>query len=111
MITRKLISDAVNANLIAFEKSPDGGEVVCRIGEFWFYFAGSYSHDENGHIIPVYDPKTYVKNNSKEEIVTDIFETLDYFKYADELKDECEYYELVLRNRLYDLKKQAEVLQ
>lgn len=99
MITKKLIREGIDDGIIIFEKSPDGGEVVCRIGEDWFYFNGTWDCDSDGRSVAVYDPVAYVKNHSKKYIVDDIYDTLDYFRLEDDLKDVYGYCEWILRER------------
>ena len=97
MITKKLISRGLDSGIIRFTNSPDDGSVVCKIGEYWFYFIGSFNDD----LTTQSDPCAYVANTPFDEIVNDIFDTLqDFLTEGWEAKDEYDYYEAVLRERI-----------
>lgn len=89
MITEKLIRDGIRAKLVEFVVDPNmESGTVCRIGDSWFYFGGLTAEELS--------PEEYIANVPMEDIVREIYETLDAFNGDEELQDEYDYYEAVL---------------
>ena len=92
MITKRMIQDGIRANLVEFVADPNmGGGTVCKIGSSWFYFGGLTGEELS--------PRQYLARIPKEDIIQEIFETLEEFREDEELRDEYDYYEAVLRYR------------
>lgn len=98
MITKKLIKQSLENGTIEFIRCPDADEeIVCKIGEYWFYFCGTF----DGYS----DPKEYVKNSSKTKIIDDIWTSLrgmyEDARYFGSKEDDAEYryYEALMRER------------
>lgn len=92
MITKKKIEDGIRERLVTFEVDPNMGcGTVCRIGDWWFYFGGLSAVEMN--------PSEYIAYTPREDIVREIFDTLDDFRNDEELRDEYDYYDRVLTYR------------
>ena len=92
MITKKKIEDGIREGLVTFEVDPNMGRgTVCRIGDWWFYFGGLSAAEMN--------PNEYIAYTPREDIVREIFDTLDDFRNDEELRDEYDYYDHVLTYR------------
>lgn len=92
MITKEMIRDGIQAKLVEFIVDPNmESGTACRIGDSWFYFGGQTADEMN--------PDEYIANVPQDDIVNEIYLTLDDFMDVDELRDEYEYYEAVLRYR------------
>ena len=89
MITKEMIASGISERLVQFAVDPNlGYGTVCQIGDGWFYFGGLEAEDMN--------PDEYVSAVPMENIVDDIFDTLEAFKNVEEFKDEYDYYESIL---------------
>ncbi len=89
MITKQLIKNGIRAKLIQFVVDPNmESGTVCQIGDNWFYFGGLTAEELN--------PEEYLSCVPEDDIVSEIFDTLDDFRKDEEFKDEYEYYEAVL---------------
>lgn len=92
-----MIKLGIDNKLIRLIKDPttDIG-TVCSIGDNWFYFGGSAAAEST--------PKEYTNNTSIEDIVSHIYETLNWFydigRADKEFMDEYKYYESYLRSNL-----------
>lgn len=92
MITKKKIEDGIREGLVTFEVDPNMEcGTVCRIGDWWFYFGGLSAEEMN--------PSEYIACTPQEDIVREIFDTLDDFRNDEELRDEYDYYDHVLTYR------------
>lgn len=94
-ITIEMIDKGWKAGLVTLQEDPlsnkKGKGVVCRIGEYWFYFAGSEGEDMT--------VGEYMRDVPKDDIVKEI---LDALKSLDESTENgsrmYNYYEAVLRS-------------
>lgn len=94
MITYEMIKEGFKAGIVQFITDPnmDRG-TVCKIGQSWFYFGGLTAEEES--------PESYLRQVPIEDVLRDVFNTLDSFKYAGEFtEDEYVYYEYVLEEGL-----------
>jgi len=94
-ISKDMIRDGIKRGIIRFVKDPniDSG-TVCKIGEYWFYFGGLTAEEET--------PEEYVRNVPEEDIVSEIYDTLESFRQDDGLRDEYLYYVTFLRENMKD---------
>lgn len=100
-ITKEMISRGIDIGIITFTNSPDDGSVVCKIGEYWFYFCGTFEMSEYGTIEPIEDLPHYLDGTSKAQKVDDIYTTLeDMRKEGWECEDEYDYYYEYLKENL-----------
>lgn len=100
-ITKEMISRGIDIGIITFTNSPDDGSVVCKIGEYWFYFCGTFEMSEYGTIEPLEDLSYYLDGTSKAQKVDDIYTTLeDMRKEGWECEDEYDYYYEYLKENL-----------
>ena len=105
MITKELINEGFLNGRIKITKSPFNDGIVCQIGEYWFYFGGESASEYT-------NPDEYVYDMSHDEIVNDIFETLEDFRLdriAGEFVDEYNYYEAYLREGKAEMKDRNEL--
>ena len=94
MITRELIEKGIDNDIVKIrpywdiDEKSRSTEPICRIGEYWFYFAGRKGED--GYV-------NYLIEHSKDEIVRQIFEAMEEL-------DETEryYYEYYILEHLND---------
>ena len=86
MITTGMIQRGLELGLIKLIDSPDDGEPACKIGDYWFYYAGSEGSGMNS--------AEYIANVPMEEIVREIGDALDGLQR--DSRDEYAYYEAVL---------------
>lgn len=90
MITLNMIAAGYHSGFIKLAESPNDDGVVCYIGEHWFYFGGELASECT--------VEEYKATVPKEDIVQEIFSTLDdFWSSGGELKDEYLYYEYYLR--------------
>lgn len=89
MITKHKILSGINEHLVSFVVDPNMEYgTVCQIGDSWFYFGGVTAEEMS--------PEEYLSNIPIEDIVQEIFDVLDDFRKDEELKDEYDYYDVVL---------------
>lgn len=89
MITKEKIKSGIKENLISFVVDPNmESGTVCKIGDSWFYFGGITAEEMN--------PEEFRKVIPEEDIINDIFDTLEVFRNDEDCIDEYEYYEYVL---------------
>ncbi len=87
MITKKMISDGIRDGIIVFIPDPNlGFGTVAKIRDSWFYFGGEEAESMQ--------PDEYVRVTPLDDIVDEIYETLDSFK--GEFQDEYDFYEYFL---------------
>ena len=93
MITKQMVDDGIKYGIIRIEDKL--GIPVCRIGNYWFYFAG---HEGDACLSAL----NYILGKSREEIVDEIYNVLDDFMQPEsiELHDEYKYYDWYLNERL-----------
>lgn len=89
MITKEMLKKGYEKGIVRLVKCPnEDDEVVCQIGENWFYFGGFSAEGET--------PENYVKNVPLDDIISEIFDAIDDFKNQPETQDEYNYYLVVL---------------
>lgn len=94
MITREMIKAGYEAGLVNLICSPHDDDVVCAIGNNWFYFGGPTAEE-----FP--SVEEYKNAIPTDDIVSEIFSVLEEdFKDSPEFNDEYLYYESFLRERL-----------
>lgn len=94
MIDKSLISKGISNGIIQFVMAPNAEDVVCQIGEYWFYFNDKKSLRTNLN--------NYTNRINIRSIVNHLSETFDEF-FEDESYDDDYYYcECVLRGELPD---------
>ena len=83
MISNEMIQRGLELKLI---DSPNDGEPACKIGDYWFYYAGSEGSGMNS--------AEYIANVPMEEIVREINDALDGLQRDN--REEYAYYEAML---------------
>ena len=103
MITREMVRRGYETGLITLADAPDGDEVVCRIGDCWFYFwNGDHGLSET--------KESFIRNFTKDEIIEAIWQGLETFhELWGQLRMEYEYYDAILRGELR-MKQQKDCL-
>lgn len=92
MITKKKILSGLKEKLITLITDPNMEcGTVCKIGDCWFYFGGETAEEM--------EPDEFLKCIPEEDIVNEIFDTLETFRQDDECLDEYEYYDTILTYR------------
>lgn len=96
MITKSIIRNAIQANVIQFVVDPNmESGTVCQIGDNWFYFGGMTAEDMS--------PKGYLEAVPMDDIISEVFDALEGFRQGSEAdEDDCEYayYEAYLKEHL-----------
>ena len=94
MITEEMIRAGYDAGVVTLLDAPTGGEAVCKIGDYWFYFW-------NGDPEQFISRDVFLQRYSKEQIVHAIWMGLEEFRELwSQFGPEYVYYETVLRKRL-----------
>lgn len=62
---------------------------VCSIGDYWFYFGGMTAEEMT--------PDEYIEAIPMEDIVNDVYSTLEDFRNNVDFRDEYNYYEAYLK--------------
>lgn len=89
MITKEMIASGIENQIIKFAVDPNMRHgTVCKIGDYWFYFGGLTAEEMN--------PEEYMQNVPIEDVVNEIFITLQNFAEDECFKDEYDYYKSVL---------------
>ena len=89
MITEKKIESGIRGGLITLEVDPNMQcGTVCQIGDGWFYFGGTEAEGMR--------PSEYLSYVPIEDIVREIYDTLQDFDGDEELQDEYDYYDAIL---------------
>lgn len=96
VITKEMIKSGIKAGLITFVPDPNADHsTVCKIGDSWFYFGGSEGEKCS--------PEEYTKNVPEDDIIDEIFETLESYRQAGrddyEFWSEYDYYRHILMYR------------
>ena len=87
-ITKDMLRNGIKHGVIRFVIDPNmESGTVCKIEDNWFYFGGETAEDM--------DPEEYLKAVPQEDIINEIFDVLEDFKFENE--DEYMYYLCVLR--------------
>lgn len=94
VITPDMIRTGIEQGIVKFVQDPNMEiGTVCRIGENWFYSSGESGEEQS--------PEEYVRNTGIDDLVSEVYETLDSFrKDGPELRDEYFYYYDYLRENL-----------
>lgn len=87
LITKEMIKHGIESGKITFKNKDD--DIVCCIGESWFYFGGVTAEK--------IAPEEYIKVVPMDDIIDSIYGTLSDFYFVSELKDEYFYYYFVLK--------------
>ena len=94
MITEEMIRAGYDAGVVTLLDAPTGGEAVCKIGDYGFYFW-------NGDPEQFISRDVFLQRYSKEQIVHAIWMGLEEFRELwSQFGPEYGYYEAVLRRRL-----------
>ena len=94
MITREIVAKGYDNGIINLIMCPHAErEVVCEIGEYWFYFGGTTAEDCDS-------VEQFKECCPREVIISDIWNTLNDFFYNEEIP-EYKYYESYLKEQLF----------
>lgn len=94
MITKEILTRGYKDGVVKLEESPNEDGVVCRIGEYWFYFGGSEAEE-------CMTVEEYNASIPTETIIDEIYQVLDDFANCCEIYgDEYNYYEAYLNEHL-----------
>lgn len=94
MITKNMVRVGIKENLIRFVSNPDSVTgTVCEIGDEWFYFGNAETEKKT--------PTEYLAGTTSDEIVVDVFQTLNDMREQEALSDDYAYYESVIRDGLH----------
>ena len=100
MITKEVIELGFAMGVINLVVDPNmESGTVCQIGDNWFYFGGHTAEDES--------PEQYIAHVPFEDIVNEVFTTLEAFR-EDCNSEEYEYYETLLMGLPESVKLTAE---
>lgn len=86
-ITLKQVENGFKSGVVRLTTGPMENGTVCQIGEHWFYFGGMTAEEES--------PDEYRRNVPEEDIIQEIFDTLESFRKSD-FTDEYLYYYYIL---------------
>lgn len=89
MITKEMILSGISAGVVELIDSPHDQEPACKIGEHWFYYAGS----EGSGLTSA----EYTANVPMDEIASEIIGALEGIRDDLDGADEYGYYEAILR--------------
>lgn len=93
MITKNMIRDGINEDLIRFIPDPESATgTVCEIGSNWFHFGNYIAENEL--------PEEFLYYEDKDEIVDDIWETLNGFREDESCAETYGYYESYIKGGL-----------
>lgn len=92
-ITKEMLETGYDRGIVKLIISPNDDGVVCQIGEYWFYFSSPIGCD-------VESVEEYLSAVTKEEMIDEIYDSLDEFQYMPEMMNEYAYYEACLRDPL-----------
>lgn len=96
MITKSIIRNAIQANVIQFVVDPNmESGTVCQIGDNWFYFGGMTAEDMT--------PQEYLEAIPMDDIISEVFDALEGFRQESEAVEndyEYAYYEAYLKEHL-----------
>ena len=89
MITTHMVDEALRRGVIKIEDQ--NGVPICRIGEYWFWFAGQEGETAGS-------TTNYLLDSSRQDVIRQIFETIcDLASYS---PHEFSYYEWYLKEQL-----------
>lgn len=89
MITKEMILTGISAGVVKLIDSPHDLEPACKIGEHWFYYAGTEGSGLTSAV--------YTANVPQDEIASEIVSALEGIRDGLEGTDEYGYYEAILR--------------
>ena len=98
IITKEMVKQGYKQGIVKLISPDDEDETTaCLIGDCWFYFGSDDTENSS--------PYEYIKNHSEEDIIAEIFNTLDGFNKAikegwDEFEDEYFYYFYYLNEKI-----------
>lgn len=92
MITKAMLSQAYDKGLVRIINSPDSDGAVCQIGDDWFYFGGITAEENTA--------ESYIRHVPKENIVSEIFDTLEEFRKSEDFFDEYAYLSAFIQEQL-----------
>ena len=92
MITKSMVGQGYDKGVVKLNISPHNDGIVCRIGDYWFYFGGLTAEEYD-------DVEKYKKDIPRDTIIDEIFEVLNDFdfRHTEEFMDEYNYYEAILK--------------
>lgn len=94
MITKDMIKKGMECGAVLLTVDPNlNFGTVCTIGDSWFYFGGETAEEML--------PEKYQENVPMEDIVDEIYTTLKDFSFDMDFAEEAEYYEKVLKEKIY----------
>lgn len=89
MITIQDITKGFSAGLVKLVVDPNmESGTVCQIGDCWFYFGGLTAEESS--------PEEYLCRVPMDDIIREIFETLEDFRKVECFGEEYEYYEAII---------------
>lgn len=89
MITRENVRKGLHTGKIKLATDPNMGQgAVCFIGDMWFYFGGLTAESMS--------PEQYKEEVPEDDIIREIYDTLESFRQTEEFKDEYGYYNAIL---------------
>ena len=91
MITKDMLRSGYRAGDVKIIDCADAEGCVCQIGTSWFYFGGQTAAESRS--------EDYVKNVPEEDIICEIYETLEDFAAIEEFQTEYAYYNAHLLER------------
>lgn len=87
IITYDMVAQAYKDGIISLDVDPNMEfGTVASIGDYWFYFGGFTADEMN--------PDEFKRNVPEEDIIAEIFETLEDFRFNN--PDEYSYYAAIL---------------
>lgn len=88
MITKEMLFAGIQKGVVTFIDSPNDGAPACKIGDYWFYYAGEEGESESS--------AEYIAHTPGGELVREVMDALNGIR-DDEDENEYLYYEAVLR--------------
>jgi hypothetical protein len=92
MITLSLLKEAYKNYIVQIINSPHGDGTVAKIGGYWFYFGGETAESMTA--------AQYLQQIPEETIILELYEVLNDFYNDSSMRDEYEYYEAYIREKL-----------
>lgn len=94
MITKNDVGYGLDNDLIHIVRNPWMKQgLVAEIGNWVFFFDYMHSDDYN-------DPSCYIDDFGRDNLIDKLFEALDAMKDQAETKDEYEYYDAILHEKM-----------
>lgn len=93
MITKEKIAQGLKSEMIRLRIDPNMGfGTVCFIGSSWFYFGGETAAEINPH--------EFLKAVPQEDVINEIYDTLQSFSEDEDMKDEYLCYDTILNSMI-----------